>query len=43
MAQKFGVVDVDQQVKPAGRLLQELIREGAITPEIDARFREEGH
>lgn len=42
MAQKFGVVDVDRQVKPAGRLLQALIREGAITPEIDAKFREKG-
>lgn len=43
MAQKFGVVDVERQVKPAGRLLQALIREGAITPEIDAEFREKGH
>lgn len=42
MAQKFGVVDVDRQIKPAGRLLQALIREGAITPEIDAKFREKG-
>lgn len=43
MAQKFGVVDVDRQVKPAARLLQALIREGAITPEISAQFREDGH
>lgn len=44
MAQRFGVValdeNLDRHVKPAGYMLRDLNRAGAITPEIDAQYRE---
>ncbi|WJY67054.1 glycoside hydrolase family 1 protein [Corynebacterium auris] len=44
MAQHFGVValddNLDRHVKPAGYMLRDLNRAGAITPEIEATYRE---
>lgn len=44
MAQHFGVVgldeNLDRHVKPAARMLRDIIRADALTPAIDAQYRE---
>ena len=44
MAQHFGVVgldeNLDRHIKPAARMLRDIIRADALTPAIDAQYRE---
>ncbi|MGI0541903.1 glycoside hydrolase family 1 protein [Corynebacterium aquatimens] len=45
MAQKFGVVklddDLNRHIKPAAEMIREINRTGALTPEIDKKYRED--